>query len=251
MSKTYQVCEVFYSLQGEGVRVGTPNVFVRFTGCNLRCAIEPGPKSPGGFDCDTEFESGRKVTLHELREWVAKAVGISIGREIPLEEWNHLSDIPEFRDTPCWLILTGGEPGLQVDREFCDYFHSNGCKLAIETNGTVQLPTYSDPKNPTSGNGGETELELHLANQIIDWITLSPKVAEHAVKQLWANEVKYVRGFGQAIPKPAATAEHYLISPAFDGYQVHKETLRWCNQLVLENPQWRLSTQQHKLLNIR
>ncbi len=57
----YRINEVFYSLQGEGIRAGTANVFVRFTGCNLRCALEPGPRSPGGFDCDTEFESAPAI----------------------------------------------------------------------------------------------------------------------------------------------------------------------------------------------
>src|SRR5262245_35338828 len=95
----YRINEVFYSLQGEGVRAGTANVFVRFTGCNLRCAMEPGDRSPGGFDCDTEFVSGRAVTLEELDDWIGVAT----------------------RGVACaWLILTGGEPALQADREFID-----------------------------------------------------------------------------------------------------------------------------------
>ncbi len=211
---TYQVNECFLSLQGEGVRAGTANVFVRFSGCNLRCSVEPGPQSPGGFDCDTEFRSGRACSLEQIEEWVLQAVEISKGVN------------------PLWLILTGGEPGLQVDSAFVEYFHGKGYQLAIETNGTIDLSGALFP-------------------QILDWITLSPKVAEHAVKQLVASEIKYVRGWGQGIPKPVAKALHYLISPAFDGGEVHPKTMQWCQRLCLENPQWRLSVQQHKTWNVR
>lgn len=210
--KTYQINEVFYSLQGEGVRAGTPNVFVRFSKCNLACDIEPGPKSPGGWSCDTEFASGRKLTLTEIREWVEKC-----SKECK------------------WIICTGGEPGLQVDKEFIDYFQMAGYKLAIETNGTVKLPFAIKEVDG-----------IEVEDNLLDWITLSPKVAEHAVKQLWAHELKYVRNFGQGIPKPAATADHYIISPGFDGDRLDPETLKWCIDLVKEHPQWRLSVQQHK-----
>lgn len=219
MPKTYQVNEVFYSLQGEGVRAGTANVFIRFSGCNLACSMEPGQRSPGGFDCDTEFTSGRKVTLDELMEWVLTS------HEMITTEKSE-GDRKWALEDP-WLILTGGEPGLQVDREFIDYWHNKAFRLAIETNGTLVLPDG------------------------IDWITLSPKVAEHAVKQLWANELKYVRGYGQAIPRPAAIADHYIISPAFDAMSIHPKTLEWCIKLCLQNPQWRLSLQTHKLMKVR
>lgn len=198
--KTYRINEIFYSLQGEGVRAGTANVFIRFTGCNLRCSKEPGPRSPGGFDCDTEFMSGRSLTLQEIYEWVQKC----------------------SKDC-CWLILTGGEPGLQVDQRFCDYFKRLGYYLVIETNGTVNLKDLT-----------------------LDWITVSPKVAEHAIKQREANEVKYVRGYGQGIPETAVNASHYVISPTFEGNQLDAETLTWCIGLVKQNPRWRLSCQQHK-----
>lgn len=202
--REYTVNEQFASLQGEGIRAGTMNIFTRFTGCNLKCDLEPGPVSPGGFACDTEFASGRKMFASEIVEFARK-----------------LS--PKCN----WMILTGGEPGLQVDSELIDTLKSAGYKIAIETNGTIALP------------------------EGIDWITLSPKVAEHAVKQLMANEVKYVRGLGQAIPKPACLAEHKLISPAFDGSRLDQETLRWCINLVKDHPEWRLTCQLHKLWAVR
>src|SRR3954464_3724428 len=105
----YRVNEIFYSLQGEGVRAGTPNLFLRFARCNLACRAETH-----GFDCDTEFESGRRMTLPEI-----------------LEEIRNLS-------AACrWVVLTGGEPALQVDGDLIDALHGAGYQLAIETNGSV------------------------------------------------------------------------------------------------------------------
>jgi len=195
----YLVNEIFYSLQGEGVRAGTPNFFLRLAKCNLACKTETH-----GFDCDTEFESGRSMTLAEI-----------------LAEFRQLSERCD------WVVLTGGEPALQVDRELIDALHEAGYKLAIETNGSVELPAG------------------------IDWITVSPKVAEHAIRQRRAQEVKYVRGYGQAIPKTVVEAEHHLISPAFEGTEVDPRTLDWCIRLCKENPPWRLSIQQHKAWKVR
>lgn len=197
--KTYVVNEIFHSLQGEGMRAGTANLFLRFAGCNETCTVESH-----GFDCDTEFASGRRMTLDEI--------------------------VVELRQAgpPCdWIVLTGGEPALQVDRALIDGLHAAGFKLAIETNGSIALPDG------------------------IDWITVSPKVAEHAIRQRTANEVKYVRGHGQAIPKTVVQAEHRLLSPAFIGNQLDPRALQWCIQLVRENPDWRLSVQLHKLWGIR
>ena len=195
----YLVNEIFYSLQGEGVRAGTANLFLRFARCNLACSAETH-----GFDCDTEFESGRRLSLEEI--------AVELGALAPA----------------CgWVILTGGEPALQVDRELIDGLHAAGYRLAIETNGSRELPPG------------------------LDWITVSPKVAEHALRQRTAHEVKYVRGYGQAIPATVVEAEHYLISPAFDGDELDRRTLDWCLRLVRENPRWRLSVQQHKLWQAR
>lgn len=84
-----------------------------------------------------------------------------------------------------------------------------------------------------------------------DWITVSPKVAEHAIRQTWAHEVKYVRGAGQALPKTSVHALHQLVSPAFRGEWVDPAALATCIELVKHNPDWRLSVQQHKAWGLR
>ena len=137
--KKYKINEIFYSLQGEGIRAGTAYIFVRFSNCNMKCAEEAGPKSPGGFDCDTEFESGRMLTLEEIENDILDL----------LEEYDDDGElaaarkctelVPEAKISvkDKWMILTGGEPGLQATPEFCIYFRSRGWKLAIETNGSL------------------------------------------------------------------------------------------------------------------
>jgi 7-carboxy-7-deazaguanine synthase len=209
--KGYWINEMFYSLQGEGVRAGTANVFVRFKGCNLACAMEPSEKSPGGFDCDTEFESGMKMSAEDIIDSAtarAREKGASN---------NSLS-----------VIFTGGEPALQLDSSLVSAFKSCGWYTAIETNGSVDV----------------SELGL-------DFVCVSPKVAEHAVRQLTADEVRYVRGHGQGIPKPTCKATHKLISPAFNGLEMDRSAVDWCIRLVESNPNWRLSVQLHKLWSIR
>ena len=181
------------------MRAGSPSIFVRFSGCNETCLFETH-----GFDCDTEFVSGVKKTLPELIEQIKEIAG------------------------PCrWVVLTGGEPGLQVDPPLLEALHAEGFRIAIETNGSIELP------------------------EGIDWITVSPKVAEHAIRQRKANEVKYVRSFGQGIPKTSVDAEFKLVSPAFQGQHLEPRTLEWCIELVKQNPEWRLTLQMHKLWKVR
>lgn len=196
--KTYRVNDIFYSLQGEGLRTGSPHIFLRFSGCNLTCR-----KETEGFDCDTEFVSGRSMTTEEI-----------------------ISQFRKIAAQANWVLITGGEPGLQLDQELVDRLHAEGYRIAIETNGTQELP----------------------AN--IDWICVSPKTAEHTLRVNFAHEVKYVRRDGQGIPKPTIKADNYLLSPAFEGDQLTKDNLSWCVKLCKENPQWRLSVQNHKIWNV-
>lgn len=201
MPKLYRVNEVFFSLQGEGVRAGTPNVFVRFSGCNLACRSD----APMGFDCDTEFESGSDLSAEQI---------VAMAGTLAQECKN--------------VIFTGGEPALQLDQEIVGAF--DNWHKAIETNGTIDNPWIKR----------------------LDWVCVSPKTAEHTLKVLEADEVKYVRRIGQAVPEPAVKARYKIISPAFEpGGALDRRTLEYCIQLVKGNPSWRLSMQQHKFWGVR
>lgn len=103
-----KINEIFYSLQGEGYHTGTPAVFIRFSGCNLRCSF-----------CDTQHEEGRLMTDEEIVEEVAKYPAVTV-------------------------ILTGGEPSLWIDRAFVDLLHRAGKYVCIETNGTRPVPDNID-----------------------------------------------------------------------------------------------------------
>lgn len=206
-ARRYSVNEIFFSLQGEGARAGTPNIFVRFSGCNLRCDVKAGKRSPGGFACDTEFESGQAMTAAQI---VTAALRLA----------------PK---AGTGVIFTGGEPALQLDRSLVDQLRKAGFgPLCIETNGTIDVAPLG-----------------------LDWISLSPKVAEHAVRVKACDEIRYVRGHGQGIPRPSARATRKFISPAFAGDVLDPDTLRWCVDLVKANPEWALSVQQHKTWGIR
>jgi len=111
----YLVNEIFRSIQGEGVRAGTVATFVRFSKCNLACNV-----AEHGFDCDTEFDTGRWHTLGSLIDTVRDAGPTG------------------------WVIFTGGEPALQLDGALVDALHALGYQLAIETNGTRLLPDGLD-----------------------------------------------------------------------------------------------------------
>jgi organic radical activating enzyme len=199
----FYVNEIFYSIQGEGYYSGQAACFVRFAGCNLRCEMKSGPLSPGGFDCDTEFESSRTMTDVEILERIDNLCGYD-----------------------SMVVFTGGEPLRQLTAALVD---ATRRFCAVETNGSLPLP-----------DGCEAL-----------WVTCSPKVAEHAIKLQRANELKYVRAYGQGIPRPTLVTAHQYISPACgaDGYE--HETVRWCVDLVKDNPSWKLTTQMHKLWGVR
>jgi organic radical activating enzyme len=196
-----KVSEIFYSLQGEGQRIGTPTIFVRLSGCKAKFACYNL-----GIRCDTEFESGKEMTDAEILKWIK-------------DNANGCKEIT-------W---TGGEPTDQMTPETVSYFKENGYYQAIETSGLKPVP------------------------EGIEFICVSPKVAEHVIKKNFPkkiNELRYVRHKGQDIPQPSIEAENYWISPHSDGFEINNENLKHCIDLCLKNPKWKLSVQTHKLWKV-
>ena len=195
------VSEIFYSLQGEGVRVGTPTVFIRLQGCKTKNAC-----MAYGVVCDTEFESGKEMSLEAIKTWLK----------------DNSNDCKE-------ITWTGGEPLDQLTDEIVSYFKKLGYYQAIETSG------------------------LKPSVKGLDFTCVSPKVAEHIVKKNFpdgVSELRYVRHKGQDAPQPSVKAEHYWLSPHSDGYEINSENMKHCIQLCLDNPQWKLSLQNHKIWNV-
>lgn len=127
------------------------------------------------------------------------------------------------------ITWTGGEPADQLTEEIVEEFNVRGFYQTIETSGLKPVP-----KN-------------------IDFVSVSPKVAEHVIKKNFPNgvtELRYVRHKGQEIPKPSIKAHYYYISPHSDGFTINKENVQHCLSLCLDNPQWRFSLQSHKLWNV-
>ena len=209
----YQVKEIFYTLQGEGVNAGRPAVFCRFAGCNLWSGQEKDRASAVCRFCDTDFvgtdgTSGGKYAS-------ADALADAIGREWPAAEGARR-----------FAVLTGGEPALQADSAFIAALHVRGFLVAIETNGTLALPAG------------------------IDWVCVSPK-AQAALKVKKGNELKLV--YPQAGASPSVYEvlcfEHFLLQP-MDGPDARANTER-AVAYCLEHPKWRLSLQTYKVLGIR
>ena len=211
-STSLPISEIFYSLQGEGARTGTANIFVRIQGCKAKNACYAM-----GIKCDTEFTSGKDVTLPDLLEMI------------------------QGYSTECKnIIWTGGEPADRITDEVVDFFHKAGYYQCIETSGL--FPVAKD----------------------LDFVSVSPKVAEHVVQKNFnhkgkpgkdatrphINELRYVRHDGQDIPVPDMEADHYFLSPHFDGYDANWSNIGHCQKLILNNPKWKLSVQDHKLWNV-
>lgn len=149
------------------------------------------------------------------------------GSEIDVEELHSWMNLTNLHCNE--ITWTGGEPAQQLTKEIIQYFKDKGYYQAIETSGLFPVP------------------------ENMDFICVSPKVAEHVVKKNFPNgvsELRYVRHKGQFLPEPSIKAEHYWLSPHFDGYELNEENLKHCIKLSLDNPKWKVSVQEHKLWNI-
>lgn len=206
--RMYSVKEIFHTLQGEGAQTGRPAVFCRFAGCNLWSGREADRGDADCQFCDTDFVGTN---------------GLGGGR---FEHAAALADAcAETGGKTRFVVLTGGEPMLQVDRALIDALHAYGFIIAIETNGTLPVPAS------------------------IDWICVSPKAGTE-IAQRTGDEIKLV--FPQADLDPASLEalnfKHRFLQP-MDGTAQARNTelaIAYC----AANPIWRLSLQTHKLIGI-
>jgi 7-carboxy-7-deazaguanine synthase len=211
----YAVKEMFLTLQGEGMQAGRRAVFLRFAGCNLWSGREADRAGALCRFCDTDFvgtdgENGGKFAAAEaLAAAVSRLWGAAPGQR--------------------FVVVTGGEPMLQLDGALIDALHGEGFEIAVESNGTLPAPAG------------------------IDWLCISPK-AGGAVIQRRGDELKLV--WPQTGIDPAALAQwdfaHRLVQPMDCGNMADNETARQAAiALVLADPRWRLSLQTHKLLGLK
>lgn len=209
---SYAVKEIFLTLQGEGAQAGRAAVFCRFAGCNLWTGREQDRAGAVCRFCDTDFvgmdgtDGGRYATADDLADAVAA-------------QWTAAA-------AERFVVLTGGEPLLQVDATLIAALHARGFAIAIETNGTLEAP------------------------EGIDWICVSPK-ADANLRIRKGHELKLV--YPQAENRPEDFAglafERFSLQP-MDGPDIAENT-KLAIEYCLRHPQWRLSVQTHKTLGIR
>ncbi len=209
---TYSVKEIFYTLQGEGLRAGRPAVFCRFAGCNLWSGREQDRASAICRFCDTDFV-GTDGTLGgkfaDAADLAARIAG----------QW------PQGQGHR-YVVLTGGEPLLQVDAALIDALHAQGFEIAVETNGSIAAPAG------------------------IDWLCVSPK-AGAPLLQTQGQELKLVWPQPGLDPDQLGRLdfEHFLLQPMDSPAQA--ANIQACIAYCQAHPQWRLSLQTHKILEIR
>lgn len=185
-----RVNDIFYSLQGEGRNTGRAAIFIRFAGCNLKCPF-----------CDTDFAQYEEISDEDIL--------------------NRIKSYPSH-----FVVLTGGEPSLQVDRQLVDLLHKHGYELAMETNGT------------------------HPIVDGIDWITCSPK-GNTVIKR--CNELKCI--FEETTLEPddhGISAEYKYLQPCdVQNTERNAIILKRCFDYILQHPEWRMSLQTHKLVGFK
>ena len=209
---SYAVKEIFYTLQGEGVHTGRAAVFCRFAGCNLWSGREQDRATATCKFCDTDFVGtdgtlgGRYASAGELADTVAA-------------QWTAANQNR-------YVVLTGGEPLLQVDKPLIDALHARGFEIGIETNGTIDPP------------------------EGMDWVCVSPKAGSELVVRR-GNELKLIYPQAGASPEDfeGLAFERFSLQP-MDGPEVTQNTARAVDY-CLRHPKWRLSVQTHKTLGIR
>lgn len=193
----YKVNEIFYSLQGEGRWTGRAAVFLRMSGCNLACPF-----------CDTDFRHGELMSQQAI-----------------IERCKMIGGDCKF------VVITGGEPTLQVDDCLINALHQEGYYVAMETNGTRPYPSQ------------------------VDWVTCSPKVSftTHADLHIThANELKLIYDDEHEVSDLGVIADYKYLQPCDVGIpQRNALILAHCIDYIKQHPEWQLSLQTHKLLGIQ
>lgn len=192
-----RINEIFYSVQGEGAYAGTAAIFVRFSGCNLKCPF-----------CDTDFKAFKEMSEAAIIETIQ---GLSVDCK--------------------FVVLTGGEPTLQVTNSLLELLHNKGYFVAMETNGTNEVPVG------------------------VDWVTCSPKAffvdnGKLAIKQ--CNELKLVYDNKHEPTDFSVKADFYYLQPCDTGdKEENKRIVAGLVRFVKENPRWKISLQTQKILEVR
>jgi len=215
---SYSVKEVFYSLQGEGFHSGRPAIFCRMSNCNLWTGREIDRANAICQFCDTDFigtdgqnggrfSSAEALCQHLLAFWPKKT---------------------NSKSPPPFVVLTGGEPLLQVDNALIRALHQHQFEIAIETNGTKQAPKG------------------------IDWICMSPK-ANAPILLESGDELKLVYPQKELLPEQVEHLDYqaFYLQPMDDADpNIQKNNLKQAIDYCLKHPKWQLSLQTHKLLGI-
>lgn len=185
-----RVNDIFYSLQGEGHNTGRAAIFIRFSGCNLKCPF-----------CDTDFSQYEELSDDDIIE--------------------RIKDFPSR-----FVVLTGGEPSLQVDTPLIDKLHAHGYEIAMETNGTHPVPAG------------------------IDWTTCSPKGVTN-IKS--CDELKVIFEENTTTPDDHGIQSRYRYLHPCDVGDAERNAriIQRCLDYILQHPEWRLSLQTHKLAGFK
>ena len=208
---SYRIKEIYFTQQGEGSNTGRDFVFVRFSGCNLWSGKEKNRKSAICQFCDTDFygTDGINGGIYSATQLIEKIKSLWVSR-----------------DDNIAVVLTGGEPLLQVNDELVAALKQEKIYIAVETNGTLDAPDH------------------------IDWICMSPK-ANTEIKLKKGNEIKVIFPQESLDPEKFSLfdfSEFYLQPMDSNKYQENlNATITYCQK----NPKWKLSLQTHKILGIR
>ena len=208
---SYRIKEIYFTQQGEGSNTGRDFVFVRFSGCNLWSGKEKNRKSAICQFCDTDFygTDGINGGVYSAKQLIEKIKSLWVSRD------NNIA-----------VVLTGGEPLLQVNDELVAALKQEQIYIAVETNGTLDAPDH------------------------IDWICMSPK-ANTEIKLKKGNEIKVI------FPQKSLDPEKFLLFDFSEFYlqpmdsNKYQENLNATITYCQKNPKWKLSLQTHKILGIR